>query len=122
MDSTRFSPNFRVLLKILDPKSRVQMYSNVECLTRQFKKFSRLDTRLDFCRGGVAISKLAHGCPGNSRGEFTCWEAENLRTEDRKGPNSFWVSRTPILKMEVQDQLENVLTEAGFLNTKVATL
>ena len=34
MDLTRFSPNFRVLLKILDPKTRVQMYANVEYLIR----------------------------------------------------------------------------------------
>ena len=34
MDSTRFSPNFRILLEILKPKTRVQMYSNVEYLTR----------------------------------------------------------------------------------------
>ena len=36
MDSTNFSPNFRVLLEILNPKTRVQMYSNVEYLTREF--------------------------------------------------------------------------------------
>ena len=36
MDSTHFSPNFRVLLEILNPKTRVQMYSNVEYLTREF--------------------------------------------------------------------------------------
>ena len=36
IDSTHFSPNFRVLLEILNPKTRVQMYSNVEYLTREF--------------------------------------------------------------------------------------